>query len=177
MPMQMTAGTWEDAEALVGTVIAELAGADPVNDVMVRHHLEAFEWDAPHFQDDAAARRAGLPGRIAPCSMYMTFGMPAYWRSGDAALQPGAVAPFAFGSVPAPGTAMMATGTSVDFGVPMRPGDRLSAQWRLAALTRKTLKVGDGAFLDFEVTYRNQDGDVVAVERTSVFRYEPASPA
>lgn len=177
MAMQMAEGTWEDAEALVGGVLAELVGADPVNDVMVRHQLEALEWDEPLFRDDEAARAAGLGGRIAPFSMYMTFGMPAYWRAGDQPLRPDLVAPFAFGRVPAPGSAMMATGTSVDFGVPMRPGDRLSSVWRLTGVTRKSLKVGDGAFLEFEVTYRNQDADIVALERTSVFRYEPAVAA
>jgi hypothetical protein len=53
----------------------------------------------------------------------------------------------------------------------------LSSVWRLAAVTRKRLSIGDGAFLDFEITYRNQRGDLVAVEHTSAFRYDPAPRA
>ncbi|HVW43953.1 MAG TPA: MaoC family dehydratase N-terminal domain-containing protein [Amycolatopsis sp.] len=169
----MAHGTWEDAERLVGTVIAELSGADAVNDAMVRHQLEALEWDSPVFTDDDAARAAGYDGRIAPFSMYLTFGMPAYWKPGMPSLPPNSLAPFAFGAVPAPGSAMLATQTSVEFHDPMRPGDRLSATWRLTGVTRKRLSLGDGGFLDFEVAYRNQDGALVALERTSVFRYDP----
>lgn len=175
--LAMAQGTWEDAERLVGTVIAELSGADAVNDAMIRHQLEALEWDSPVFVDDESARRNGFGRRVAPFSMYMTFGMPAYWGPGRPGLRRNALAPFPFGAVPCPGSAMLATETSVEFHTPMSPGDQLSSVWRLAAVTRKQLSIGDGAFLDFEITYRNQRGDLVAVEHTSAFRYDPAPRA
>lgn len=158
----MAAGTLADARALVGQQIAVLEGADPVNAPMIRHHLEAYEWDWP----PAAA--------CAPSAMFMTFGMPAYWAPGDPPIAPLTLAPLAFGRVPAPGSAMLATGTSVEFGAPMYLGDRLRATWILTGVTPKRLAIGDGVFLDFEITYRKQDESVVAIERTSVFRYDPA---
>ena len=169
----MAFGTWADAERLVGAVVAELDGADPVNTPMIRHQLEVFEWDAAEYLDDDYARRVGLPGSIAPGSMYLTFALPTYWSPGDAPIAPNTLAPLAFRSVPCPGSAMIATEVSIAFHVPMRPGDRIHSTWVLASLTRKTLSLGPGAFLGFEITYRNQDGELVAVENTSVFRYEP----
>jgi len=172
--LTMAKGSLADAEALVGAEIAVLDGADPVNAPMIRHHLEAYEWDFPPAADDAAARAAGYRTVCAPSAMFMTFGMPAYWTPGGQPIAPLALAPFAFGQVPAPGSAMLATGTSVEFHDPMYVGDRLRATWRLVGVTPKRLSIGEGVFLDFEITYRKQDGSVVAVERTSAFRYDPA---
>lgn len=157
--LAMAEGTWDDAYATVGTVIAVLEGADVVNPAMVRHQLEALEWDSDP---------SDVPG-----SMYMTFGMPAWWSSGSPSLARDAIAPFAFGLVPCPGSAMLATETSVEFGERMQWGDRLTSTWTLVKLTRKRLSLGDGAFLDFEIDYRNQRAELVVRERTSVFRYEP----
>ena len=173
----MAPGTLADARALVGTTIAVLEGADPVDPAMIRHHLEAFEWDYGPAADENAARAAGYRTRLAPAAMYMTFGMPSYWAPGAPTIAPLTLAPLAFGRVPAPGSAMLATGTSVEFHEPMYVGDRLTATWVLAAVTPKRLAIGDGVFLDFEITYRNQDGAAVAVERTSTFRYDPAPGA
>ena len=156
----MANGTWEDAEQLVGTVIAEHIGADAVNTPMIRHYLEAFEWDGP-----------GLEG--APASMYITFGMPAYWQPGDSTLPENTLAPLAFRLVPCPGSAMIGTEVSVRFHAPIQVGDILRSTWMLTKLVRKRLKIGDGAFLDFEVRYVNQRDELVALESTTVFRYDP----
>src|SRR4051812_11712595 len=111
MRMEMAQGSWEDAERLVGTVIAEITGADEVNDPMIRHQLEALEWDRPVSCEDATARTAGYEGRTAPASMYMTFGMGAYWTAGGPPMGTNVLAPLAFGRVPGPASAMLATGT------------------------------------------------------------------
>jgi acyl dehydratase len=173
MRMEMAHGSWEDAEKLVGTVIAVITGADEVNVPMMRHQLEVLEWDRPVSTDDGAARAAGYPGRVAPFSMYMTFGMAAYWQPGQPPMGENLLAPMAFAKVPAPASAMLATGTEVEFVTPMQPGDRLTSTWLLTDVTRKRLRIGDGAFLNFEITYRNQRDEVVVVERTSAFRYDP----
>lgn len=174
--LTMVPGTLQDAEALVGTEIAVLDGADPVNAPMIRHHLEVYEWDFPPATDEAAARATGYLTVCAPSAMFMTFGMPAYWTPAGPPIGPLTLAPLPFGQVPAPGSAMLATGTSVEFHEPMYAGDRLQATWRLTGVTPKRLSIGDGVFLDFEITYRKQDGSVVAIEQTSAFRYDPAGP-
>ncbi|GAB5018524.1 hypothetical protein JHV675_15070 [Mycobacterium avium subsp. hominissuis] len=171
--MALRYGPWEAAEALVGKVIAEQQGADPVNSAMVRHLLESLEWDFAPALDAAAARSVGYAGAVAPRSSYLTFAMPAYWQPGDEPLQEGTIAPFPFGEVPCPGSGIMATGTSVEFHAPLLHGDVVQSIWVLKSLVRKTLTIGDGAFLEFEITYRNQRGAVIAVESTTVFRYQP----
>jgi acyl dehydratase len=180
--LAMAAGTLDDALALVGSQIAVLDAADPVNAPMIRHHLEAYEWDFPPGADEAAARASGYAAVCAPAAMFMTFAMPVYWAPDGPPISPLTLAPLAFGRVPAPGSTMLATGTSVEFHEPMYVGDRLRAIWRLVGVTPKQLSIGDGVFLDFEITYRKQDGPlqdgpVVAIERTSVFRYDPAPSA
>jgi hypothetical protein len=170
MKLAMAQGSLQDAQALVGTEIARLSGADPVNAPMIRHQLEAYEWDYPPAGSAEQAARA-------PRSMYMTFGMPAYWSAGAAPIADLTLAPLAFGVVPAPGSAMMATATSVEFHEPMYDGDRISSVWRLVGVVPKTLGIGSGEFLNFEITYEKADGAVVAIEHTSVFRYDPAESA
>lgn len=173
--MTLAYGSWADAEALVGLVVAELEGVDAVNRPMVRHLLESLEWDFPPGLDDEAARAAGYEASVAPRSSYMTFGMPAYWTPGESSLTEGALAPFAYGAVPCPGPHMFALETTVEFPGVLLHGDQLRSTWRLVALTRKRLAVGDGAFLEFEIIYRNQRDEVVVVEQTTVFRYESSS--
>ena len=66
-------------------------------------------------------------------------------------------------------------GTDVTFHAPMRLGDRVSSSWVLRGVTPKVLSIGAGGFLDFEATYTNQDDEVIAVDRTTCFRYHPAA--
>ncbi len=171
--LDLTPGTWEQAEAVVGKEFSHQVGADPVNQPMIRQQLEALEWDCPLFYDDEIARQAGFEGAIAPFAMYMTFAMPAYWSPGDPPIAHPVIPPFTFGEIPAPGTEMMATDMEVEFQTPMMRGDVIESTRKLAELTRKRTKLGDGAFLVFETTYTNQRGEVVALERMTVYRYEP----
>ena len=53
----------------------------------------------------------------------------------------------------------------------MYVGDRITCTSILASLFRKTLKVGDGAFLRQEDTYTNQNDVVVAVANLDIFRF------
>lgn len=98
--LTMVPGTLQDAEALVGTEIAVLDGADPVNAPMIRHHLEVYEWDFPPATDEAAARATGYLTVCAPSAMFMTFGMPAYWTPAGPPIGPLTLAPLPFGQVP-----------------------------------------------------------------------------
>lgn len=167
--------SWEETERLVGREIAHHVGADPVNRPMVRHVLEALEWDCPIYRDDLAAENAGWPGVVAPWSTYITFGMPAYWQPGGPPIRHPTMAPLPYTKLPAPGSAMIATSCEVEFHSPMRPGDVISSRWTLTDVVRKHLSLGDGAFMTFEAKYHKQDGSLVAIDRTTVFRYEPGS--
>jgi hypothetical protein len=106
----------------------------------------------------------------------MTWAMPAYWEPGDPrpTLDDGALLPsYPFTQIPAPGEFMFATESDTEYLEPIYPTDRISATSVLRSMTRKRLSVGDGAFFVVETTYTKQTGEVVGIERLTVFRYSP----
>jgi hypothetical protein len=170
-------GTWEEAEALLGKVIGEAEGADAIEKGTIRRWLESKEFGCPIHFDEEAARDAGYEGIVAPATMALTYGLPAYWSPGDPHEQPGdeprqIPIPVIF-EVPAPCTLSFASNVDAEFFAPMRLGDRLTRTSRLVSINRKELRVGKGAFMRQEDTYTNQRGDVVAVVNLDIFRFVP----
>lgn len=167
-------GTWADAEALVGSVIARYEGADAVSVGDIRRQLEVLGWDCELHQDDDAARAHGYDGMVSPVSMTRVWAMPAYWQPGQARVEDEVLTtPLAAASVPGEGDVMIATGIRMQYEAPMYPGDRIFATAVLRSVTRKTTRVGPGAFIVVETTYANQDEQVVAIETTTLLRYQP----
>lgn len=170
-------GSWEETEAFLGKVIKVSEGADAVEPGSIRRWLEPKEFDCAIHTDEAAARAAGHDGIVAPATMAFTYGLPAYWQPGDPPAKAGdeprqIPIPVIF-DVPAPCTLSFATSVEIEFFEPMRLGDRLTVTHRLVDITRKTLRVGDGAFLTQQDTYTNQRDEVVAVANLVIFRFNP----
>lgn len=165
-------GTWEDAEALVGSTIAVLDGADAVTAADIRRKLEVIGFECPLHQDADAARALGHPDVVSPASMVRVWAMPAYWRPGQPRIRTELMTtPLPAASIPGEGDTMIATKVRMEYLAPVHPGDRVSAEAVLASVTRKTTRVGAGAFLVVQTTYRNQHGEVVTVETVTLFRY------
>jgi len=170
---KLAQGTWEDAEALVGTVIATQEGADEVTAPDVRRKLEAIGWDCPLHTDPAVARAHGHPDVVAPASMARCFAMPAYWRPGQE--RPGTTpvkVPIAATSVPGIGDTLIATRIRMEYLAPVHPGDRLRSRSVLKSVTRKRTRVGDGASIVVETTYLNQRDESVTIETATLLRYQ-----
>ena len=167
-------GTWEDAEALVGSTIAVLEGADAVSAADIRRKLEVIGWDCPLHTDPGCAARHGHPDVVSPVSMARVWAMPGYWRPGDprAATEP-MTTPIPATLVPGEGDTMVATGVRMEHHRPLHPGDRVTATAVLKSVTRKTTRVGVGAFIVVETTYRDQRDEVVSVETATLLRYRP----
>lgn len=168
-------GTWEEAEACVGTVIGTAEGADAVELGTIRRWLESKEFDCPMHLDDEAAKAAGYEGVVAPDSMVFTYGMSPYWKGGDPHEQVGdeprqIPIPVIF-DVPAPCNLSFASNVDVEYHSPMYVGDRISRTSRLVSINRKSLRVGEGAFMRQEDTYTNQRGETVAVVNLDIFRF------
>ncbi|MDE0156877.1 MAG: MaoC family dehydratase N-terminal domain-containing protein [Gammaproteobacteria bacterium] len=168
-------GTWEETESYLGKVIGVTEGAEAVEPGTIRRWMESKEFHCPIHFDDAAARAAGYKKVIAPDNMIFTYGLPAYWQSGDPHEQPGAEPrqipiPVIF-DVPAPCNLSFASNIDVEYLAPMHLGDRITRTSRLAGISRKTLRVGDGAFLRQEDTYTNQHDEVVAIVTLDIFRF------
>jgi len=169
-------GTWEEAQSWVGRELGRYVGADDVTLGDIRRRLEVLAWDCPLHYDEAVARRHGYRPVVAPATMLMTWAMPPYWEPGDPRPElddPALVPSYPFCRIPAPGEFIFATGSETEYLEPVYPGDRIIATSVLREMTRKRLSVGDGAFFLIETTYAKQTGEVVGIERLTVFRYSP----
>jgi acyl dehydratase len=170
-------GSWEDTERSLGEVVAELTGPDEVNAADIRRRLEVLAWDCPLHYDEKIAREHGYEGVVAPTTMLMSWVMPPYWSPGDPAptlSDPPLFPTLGLCRVPAPGPAGFVTSCETEYFEPVYPGDRITATSVPTDVTRKTLSVGDGAFISVTTTYTKQTGEVVGIERIVVFRYTPA---
>ncbi len=174
MQLDLTPGSWEDAESWVGRALGEFTGADEVTLADIRRRCEVLAWDCPLHYDEAVAQAHGYRTVVAPTAMLMTWSIPPYWNPGDPRPQlddPVLIPPLAACRIPAPGEFMLATNSETEYLEPVYPGDRITAAPVLVEMTRKTLSLGDGAFFVVETTYRKQTGEVVGIERTTFFRY------
>jgi len=172
-------GTWEEAEALLGTELAVVTGADEVTHSDVRRRLEVYGFDSPLNTDDEVARRYGYDEAPALTTMLLTWGMPAYWKPGDPRPQiddPLYLPPFPVVRVPAPGDQAFATNIETAYHAPVYAGDRITSTTVLVDITRKRTAVGDGAFLTVETTHRKQTGEVAGVDRLTLFRFSSPAP-
>jgi 3-methylfumaryl-CoA hydratase len=177
---RVTHGTWEDAEALVGKQIGHSRGIDPVNLPDIRRRLEVLAWDSPIHYDEAAARSVGYDGIVSPTTMVVVWCLPAYWTPGDRTPKPDdpVLMPYyPFPSIPAPGTALFAVGCKTKYYAPMYPGDIISSRATLISVTRKRLKIGDGAFMVVRTNYYSELDTPIATEDMTVFRYTPEQEA
>jgi hypothetical protein len=170
-------GTWEETESFLGKEIGKCEGADAVEKGTIRRWLEPKEFDCPIHYDEEAAKSAGYDGIVAPATMAVTYGIPPYWKPGDPLARPedepkGIPLPVIF-DVPAPCTLSFATDIEIEFFEPMYIGDQLTCTCRLTDINHKELRVGKGAFLSQENTYKNQRGEVVAVMNLVIFRFVP----
>jgi acyl dehydratase len=166
-------GTWEQAEALVGATLAVLEGADPVSRADIRRKLEVLGWDCPLHRDAEVARAHGYRDVISPASMVRVWAMPPYWRPSEPRV--GAelmTTPLPAASIPGDGDTMIATRVRMEYLAPLYEGDRVTAEAVLESVTRKTTRVGAGAFLVVRTTYRNQHEEPVSVETATLFRYQ-----
>jgi acyl dehydratase len=175
------AGTWEDAEAKIGAEIGTFAGPDAVSRADIRRLLETLEWDCPLHYDDEVAKAHGFKGVVAPVSMHMGWAMPPYWKPGEPRRQelnhrympaiPMVTA------IPGEGSGMIDTDCEVEYYEPIYPGDEISATSTIKSVTRKSTAVGDGAFIVVESEYKKATGELVAIDRLTLFRYVPNDSA
>jgi acyl dehydratase len=70
----------------------------------------------------------------------------------------------------APDKANINGGTELDFYGPMKPGDVITTVARLADVKERTGKSGSMIFLIVEVTYTNQNGELVVRCRNTFIR-------
>ena len=166
-------GTWEQADALIGTTIARWTGADAVSEGDIRRKLEVIGFDCPLHYDADCARDHDYDGVVAPVSMSRVWAMPAYWSPGQPPLGTEPMStPIPATQIPGEGDTLIAAGVRMEYREPVRPGDRISGNAVLRSVAPKKTRLGPGAFLVVETTYSNQRAEVVAVETVTLLRFE-----
>jgi hypothetical protein len=176
--IELTQGTWEDAEAMIGKELSTMVGADAVDLGTIRKKLEVLSFDCALHRDEETAHNHGYKGIPSPVSMTATWSLPAYWKEGDPPLGNRVVMPpFPLVRIPAPGTAVMGTNVESEYFEPVYVGDRVTCVNRLVSIVHKRTRLGPGAFMTVESTYTKQTGQVVCIERFTTFRYTPEPDA
>lgn len=152
-------GTLDDARALVGKR-TELRWAPAEVSLGRIQQFCAMTHDGnPSYWEDG----------IAPPAMLWTWLMPLEWTPSSSAPEPGLPA-----RIPLPGRSMINGANDTVFYRQVRVGDRLSVEEELLSVSDlKQTRLGDGHFAETLSVFRNQDGDVVAEVRNTLFRFEP----
>jgi len=108
-------------------------------------------------------------GETAPPAMLETWLMPLEWSPWSAAPEPRLPA-----RIPLPGRSMINGGNDTTFHRPVRVGDLLSVEEELLSVSDlKQTRLGDGHFVETLSVFRNQDDEVVAEVRNTLFRFTP----
>jgi acyl dehydratase len=151
---------------------------DPVNVPMIRHWVAALDDRNPVYLDEAAAAKTRHGGLVAPPAMLQVWGMPSPKLEGIAE-RGGSPVEIASDNVvralDAEGfTGTLATNSELEFVRYLRPGDHLHLSAEVESIsTRKTTGLGQGYFVTWVTTYRDQHGEVVGRQSFRIFKFDP----
>jgi acyl dehydratase len=155
-----------------------LVAPDPVNVPMIRHWVAALDDRNPVYLDEAAAAATRHGGIVAPPAMLQTWSMPSPKLEGIAE-RGGSPVEIASDNVvralDAEGfTGTLATNSELEFVRYLRPGDHLHVSNELEAISsRKTTGLGQGYFVTWVTSYRDQAGELVGRQLFRIFKFDP----
>ncbi len=178
---------WQPMMAAVGCDFDErplVFVADRIECSAVRRWLEPLEFDCALHYDQDVARHHGHDQIVVPVAALPTFVLEPMWRPGDVLFesdardaQPSRSAVTGVRCpLEPPTTGFFATDIELDYLKTVTVGDRLLKHGALlVACEPKETRVGRGAFITWQSKILNEQFDVVARTRTTVFRYNPTS--
>jgi acyl dehydratase len=151
---------------------------DPVNVPMIRHWVAALDDRNPLYLDEEFASTTRFGGIVAPPAMLQVWGMPTPKLEGIAERGGSPVevsADNVVRALDAEGfTGTLATNSELEFVRYLRPGDRLHLSNELESISsRKTTGLGQGYFVTWATTYRDDDGEVVGRQLFRIFKFDP----
>jgi 3-methylfumaryl-CoA hydratase len=158
----------------------EFEAVDEVTRGDIWRKLEEYCFDCPlHYQDDVA-RAHGYAGLVAPATLAPLLAAPGYWRPGDPLFFAPDAPPYQGWlrmDLPIPYTRGVNSMSQWEYVEPLYPGDKLHGVWKVTEITPKTTRVGQGIFLTYEVKLWKQSGELVAVNRNTLFHFNPIERA
>lgn len=143
----------------------------PIDELAIRHWCETLEDGNPLYLDEDYARSRGLRGLMAPpLLIFPATAFPFRWpwppKGGRPPLMLAQVKRIL--NLPVG----IATDNELEFIKTVQIGDRIGTSSRLLSVSPwKSTRVGDGHFIRWASSYRNQHGEKVAEQRTTLFAY------
>ena len=124
----------------------------------IRRWAEAIGDSNPLYRDEEYARKKGYRSIIAPPGFVAQYAFPV--KSGGTRR--------AFKN---PFTRNLNGGNEFEFFKPVQAGDIITSTGKLTEIFERKGRLGTMLFVIYETTYKNQDGDVVARQRTTGISY------
>jgi acyl dehydratase len=161
-------GTLEDARALIGKRTSARPAPAEVSWGRIQHFCAMTHDGNPSYWDPAFAADA-WGGIVSPPAMVEAWLMPLEWS--PTAPKP---VPRIMARIPLPGSSMINGGNDTTFHRPVHVGDVLSVEEELVSVSDlKQTRLGAGHFVETLSVFSNQDGEVVAEVRNTLFRFTP----
>lgn len=166
---------------------AQLRWGERIDSTMVARYLEPLELDCRVHSDPEVARAYGYSQIVVPDTALFSMSLPLLWRPGDepiflseerdAAPATGGIGGRLCGLEP-PTTGAFAVQWDTDFLKPALLGDRLCRRGLLlVACNPKQTRMGRGAFITWQSEVINEQLEVLARIRSTLYRYVPTALA
>lgn len=174
----MSASYDERLQAFVGRRLGLARGQDPVNRPMIRHWVEAMGDTNPVYLDEEAARATGRAGVVAPASMMQAWTMRGYAATVRPAPTRTPMQDLVELLDEGGYTSVVATDSDFELARELVPGDEVTCEEVVQEISaEKKTTLGVGRFVTTVRTYRDGDGEVVAVQRWRTLRFRPEPAA
>jgi acyl dehydratase len=146
----------DDILALVGSE-ASYTAPEEIGRASARYFARAVGDDNPLYTDQAAARAAGLPGTIVPPTWLFETNQYADLPANDEGYAGH------FWPIDIPGTRAVRGGNEYRWARDVRPGDIVTARWRITGITERSTGSGQPmVVVTSECDYTDQDGEPIA---------------
>ncbi|MBI2964285.1 MAG: MaoC family dehydratase N-terminal domain-containing protein [Deltaproteobacteria bacterium] len=138
-----------------------------VTEVALQRYAVAVGDLNPLYFDDQAARAAGYPGIIAPPNFLSAV---LGWQAGppEGELRPDGTTAADVAFIALPGARLMGGGQELEIVRPVRPGDEVTLERRLADVEKREGKSGTLTLLKIEKRYRNQHDELLLICRETL---------
>lgn len=160
----------ESLRSRIGQTTTENLGV--LSETLIRRYARAVGDDNPLYHDAEYARRAGMPGLVAPPNLIPSI---VCWTEGagyDALRADGTEAGEHLPGVPSAGVRVMGGGEEMEFHAPACAGTELELQTTLTEVEEKTTRSGGQMIiLRYRNLYTGSGGDpIITTYRTVLLR-------
>ena len=156
----------EDARRLIGSETEPVASRYPVEYEPIRRYCHMVDDDNPLFLDPDYGARTKYGTVIAPPFFLRQASGPGPWPPRDEEI------PHILSQVPTAGDRTVNLNTEFECLRPVKVGDRITLNQRLADVYIKPTRLDPKAFwVVYDTIYKNQDGEVVLIMRNTFLRH------